>query len=151
MGQVPFVSLGHVGSLKYLDLSNNRIAKIEDPFFQVRKLNFLKKTTCLDDDQMTPICISLAGSPPPGHPAAARERHRGADARRLPQLRVHQPHQPRGKPHPRPPVRRLRRHAHPRPRPLQLLHLGPLTRGAKTTDHDLIPRCCVVSLLVHAT
>ena len=36
MGQVPFVSLGHVGSLKYLDLSNNRIAKIEDPFFQVR-------------------------------------------------------------------------------------------------------------------
>ena len=41
MGQVPFVSLGHVGSLKYLDLSNNRIAKIEDPFFQVR--NFLEK------------------------------------------------------------------------------------------------------------
>ena len=52
MGQVPFVSLGHVGSLKYLDLSNNRIAKIEDPFFQVRKLNFLKKQR---DDQMTPI------------------------------------------------------------------------------------------------
>ena len=43
MGQVPFVSLGHVGSLKYLDLSNNRIAKIEDPFFQVRNLNFLEK------------------------------------------------------------------------------------------------------------
>ena len=37
MSNVPFVSLGHVGSLKYLDLSNNRIAKIEDPFFQVRK------------------------------------------------------------------------------------------------------------------
>jgi hypothetical protein len=36
MGQVPFVSIGHVRSLKYLDLSNNRIAKIEDPYFQVR-------------------------------------------------------------------------------------------------------------------
>ena len=35
MGQVPFVPLGHVAALKHLDLSNNRIAKIEDPFFQV--------------------------------------------------------------------------------------------------------------------
>ncbi len=36
MGQVPFVSIGHVRSLKHLDLSNNRIAKIEDPFFKGR-------------------------------------------------------------------------------------------------------------------
>ena len=34
MGKIPFVSIGHVKSLKLLDLSNNRIEKIEDPFFQ---------------------------------------------------------------------------------------------------------------------
>ena len=42
MGTIPFVSLKHVRSLKHLDLSNNRIEKIEDPFFQTKiRLDFL--------------------------------------------------------------------------------------------------------------
>ena len=35
MGKVPFVAVGHVKALKAMDLSNNRIERIEDPFFQV--------------------------------------------------------------------------------------------------------------------
>lgn len=34
MGKIPFVAISHIKSLKHLDLSNNRIEKIEDPFFQ---------------------------------------------------------------------------------------------------------------------
>ena len=33
MGKIPFVAISNIKSLKTLDLSNNRIEKIEDPFF----------------------------------------------------------------------------------------------------------------------
>ena len=33
MGKIPFVAISNIKSLKQLDLSNNRIEKIEDPFF----------------------------------------------------------------------------------------------------------------------
>lgn len=33
MGKIPFVAISNIKSLKKLDLSNNRIEKIEDPFF----------------------------------------------------------------------------------------------------------------------
>ena len=39
MGKVPFVALGHVKALKSMDLSNNRIERIEDPFFKVTPFN----------------------------------------------------------------------------------------------------------------
>ncbi len=39
MGSVPFVALVHVrDSLRRLDLSNNRIQKVEDPFFAAHRL-----------------------------------------------------------------------------------------------------------------
>jgi Leucine-rich repeat (LRR) protein len=33
MGKIPFVPISHVKTLKSLDMSNNRIEKVEDPFF----------------------------------------------------------------------------------------------------------------------
>ena len=35
MGKIPFVAISNIKSLKTLDLSNNRIEKIEDPFFSI--------------------------------------------------------------------------------------------------------------------
>lgn len=42
MGKIPFISLENVNSLQRLDLSNNRIEKIEDQFSKMRlKLDVL--------------------------------------------------------------------------------------------------------------
>lgn len=38
MGKIPFVPISHVKTLKVLDLSNNRIEKVEDPFFTADSL-----------------------------------------------------------------------------------------------------------------
>ncbi len=38
MGSVPFVALGHVKTLRSLDLSNNRVQKVEDPYYKKERL-----------------------------------------------------------------------------------------------------------------
>ncbi len=38
MGSVPFVALGHVRTLRSLDLSNNRVQKVEDPYYKKERL-----------------------------------------------------------------------------------------------------------------
>ena len=38
MGKIPFVPISHVKTLKTLDLSQNRIEKVQDPFFTAESL-----------------------------------------------------------------------------------------------------------------
>ena len=38
MGKIPFGPISHVKTLKVLDLSKNRVEKIEDPFFTIESL-----------------------------------------------------------------------------------------------------------------
>ena len=38
MGKIPFGPISHVKTLKVLDLSKNRVEKVEDPFFTIEQL-----------------------------------------------------------------------------------------------------------------